>query len=655
MQNPNTPPRPTLTNNADGTFTFNDGLGNATTVSVNNSTMTDNANGTYTHNDGNGNTTIIDIPSNETLTSIAYDAGTNTLAYLDENGVSTSLPLTGAVDADWHTTTGNVPYNITDNIHTQGNVGIGIATPNEALHIENGGIEIRNTSGGNSPFLSLTGDQFANRSWSITVADTGGPEDGELKLDVNGAPITPLNLTPAGEMRIEAYPQTRDDSGITPPQNVLYTDTNGTVQSAPLSAIQGTETTSILVDNGDGTFTYTDETATSTTVDYKDHDHYAQGTGNPPSNINQVVESENGFNYHGTGNNDRIADNGNWEKCYYDANHGGAFRSGIFQGTQAHQANTGYGSWAGGYNATASGGQSLAHGVNTTATADQATALGNSTTASGTQSLSHGFGTTAAGNQSVALGFNGTASADQAIAIGNTTTASGAQALAGGANTSATANQALAFGAGNAATGDQCIAFGQNNTASGVQSFSTGNDNISSGTQSFTAGAENESAGDQSVAFGQQCTANGRQTFVHGFGQTVNADRSFVIGQTARTVTADDHILLLDKTIGLRDETPTSKVGISGSVSHSVRVETTSLTVNDEDYTIITNFAATGSVTLPDAATCEGRIYKIKRAGAQCDITPTAGTIDGGATLSLTTPNEWAVVQAASGSWYRVG
>ena len=34
-----------------------------------------------------------------------------------------------------------------------------------------------------------------------------------------------------------AYPQTRDDSGTTPPINFLYTDANGVVQSAPTALI----------------------------------------------------------------------------------------------------------------------------------------------------------------------------------------------------------------------------------------------------------------------------------------------------------------------------------------------------------------------------------------------------------------------------------
>ena len=71
-----------------------------------------------------------------------------------------------------------------------------------------------------------------------------------------------------GDLKFSQYPSTRDDSATTAIANVLYTDTDGNLLSAPASAISGgsSETVTTLVDNTDGTYTYTSEDATETIV-----------------------------------------------------------------------------------------------------------------------------------------------------------------------------------------------------------------------------------------------------------------------------------------------------------------------------------------------------------------------------------------------------
>jgi hypothetical protein len=54
----------------------------------------------------------------------------------------------------------------------------------------------------------------------------------------NGVNTNTLTVTPTS-LQSSIHPNTRDDSGITTPINFLYTDTNGTLQSAPTSILNG--------------------------------------------------------------------------------------------------------------------------------------------------------------------------------------------------------------------------------------------------------------------------------------------------------------------------------------------------------------------------------------------------------------------------------
>jgi len=100
-----------------------------------------------------------------------------------------------------------------------------------------------------------------------------------------------------------------------------------------------------------------------------------------------------------------------------------AFRVGYVSGTQWDNANIGVYSTAIGYNTKASGGYSIAMGFDTTASKDWSTAMGRDTTASGYYSTAMGYYTTASESYSTAMGGNTTASGYYSTAIGRYTKA----------------------------------------------------------------------------------------------------------------------------------------------------------------------------------------------------------------------------------------
>ena len=171
----------TLTNNGSGSYTYkneagtqvginvvNDVANNFQTI-VNNPAVTEviknivkKTDGNVSYNaatkefsyvDVNGTPQVININDlvklNETLTSLTYDDSSKVLTYKDEKGVFNQLNLGGSGAEPWYKvgTTAGATAN-TDNMYTQGWVGIGFntpsAAPNEMLRV-NGAITTVNS------------------------------------------------------------------------------------------------------------------------------------------------------------------------------------------------------------------------------------------------------------------------------------------------------------------------------------------------------------------------------------------------------------------------------------------------------------------------------------------------------------------------------
>lgn len=101
-----------------------------------------------------------------------------------------------------------------------------------------------------------------------------------------------------------------------------------------------------------------------------------------------------------------------------------------------------------------------------------------------------------------------------------------------------------------------------------------------------------------------------------------------------------------------------STVQIEGSVSMAIRTITGSGTLTNTDNTVLVN-TTSGSitVTLPAPGTIAGRIYTIKKIGTggidnELTITPSSGTIDGGANYKIYNDYTYVTLQTDGTNWY---
>jgi hypothetical protein len=112
--------------------------------------------------------------------------------------------------------------------------------------------------------------------------------------------------------------------------------------------------------------------------------------------------------------------------------------------------------------------------------------------------------------------------------------------------------------------------------------------------------------------------------------------------------------------VGINNSTPTSFLQVGGSMALNYsNTSSTSITLGNNDYTTFSD-ATSGNVTvnLPDATTCLGRVYVVKKVDASANTITLDGngsqTIDGALTKVLTTQYEYTKVQSNGTNWYIV-
>ena len=133
-------------------------------------------------------------------------------------------------------------------------------------------------------------------------------------------------------------------------------------------------------------------------------------------------------------------------------------------GTQWDDANTGFYSWAGGNQTTASAFGTFAFGDGTSASGTDAVGFGSSNTVSGTAGFSVGASNHCTGFACVAMGFTNTASGQGSVAIGYRVTADADYATALGHRASANGHSGV-FMAGDESTTDSIEAVANNEFA----------------------------------------------------------------------------------------------------------------------------------------------------------------------------------------------
>ncbi len=345
---------------------------------------------------------------------------------------------------------------------------------------------------------------------------------------------------------------------------------------------------------------------------------------------------------------------------------------------------TGFGSKASGANATAmglnteaSGANSFASGSGSKATALNSTSIGVNNTSSGIGSFTLGSGNNATSPGAFALGEGNDANGFNSLALGKNNTATGVSSIVGGEQNTATGDYSFAIGTYNQTIGLGSISVGSFNTSNGVNSATIGESNTSGGQNSLAIGFTTTATGGNSLAMGNTTQAlaenslalgnstitSGANSLALGEGTTAKAYSSIAIGKYNTVVgnsgvwTPTDPLLVAGNGTS---STPSNamvlykngNLAISGALNLPIVTLTTATTLGATHYTVLANAAIT--ITLPNANTCSGRVYVIKKIIATGSVTlaSAGGTIDGASTQTLTTQYQKFAVQSDGTNWY---
>ncbi len=122
----------------------------------------------------------------------------------------------------------------------------------------------------------------------------------------------------------------------------------------------------------------------------------------------------------------------------------------------------------------------------------------------------------------------------------------------------------------------------------------------------------------------------------------------------------DDNVYSFINTgnVGIGVTSPSSKLQVNGSLSLPVVTKTSTYTAGADDYLIMGNTqSASFDIDLPQASTCPGRIFVIKKihANYSLNIDPYAGdTVDVSDPFALTANNATLMIQSDGANTWRI-
>ncbi|WP_298326789.1 hypothetical protein [uncultured Dokdonia sp.] len=306
----------TLVDNGDGTYTFTDVFGNETTIADTSvSTLVDNADGTYTYTDETGATQVIDTnasanPYDNTTSGLTamnvqdaideinsaagtvalIDNGDGTYDFTDASGTTTTIAdtsISALVDNADGTYTYTDETGATQVIDTNAsanpydNTTSGLAATNvqdaiDEINAAAGTVALVDNGDGTYDFTDASGTTttIADTSISTLVDNADGTytytdETGATQVIDTNASANPYDNTTSGlaatnvqdaidEINAAAGTVALVDNGD---GTYDFTDASGTTTTIADTSI------STLVDNADGTYTYTDETGATQVID----------------------------------------------------------------------------------------------------------------------------------------------------------------------------------------------------------------------------------------------------------------------------------------------------------------------------------------------------------------------------------------------------
>ncbi len=480
-----------------------------------------------------GPTEVLDVNGGARIRTLPAGAAGDQVIVANANGVLRKLPASslGLDDHDWYGVgTSAAPGAITDNIFTEGNVGIDVLNPAENLHVS-GAIRTdqrRVYFGANQQLFGNNADRLDYTSNSASLSkilhfnSNGlfyggmvGHNDGSFGMNdrdnhwtFRGVHDQFLTMSINNSEKVRILANGNVGIGINAPTNTL--DVNGTARVRNLPA--GVAADEIVVANANGVL----RKLPASSLSSDDHDWYGVGTTAAPGSITDNIFTQGNVGI-GIGvptaalhvqSNQGIIATGNLNaginmpagagtRMVWSSRNA-AFRAGRVTGTQWNEASTGL--------------YSVAFGINTIASGSHTFAVGNTTTASGVYSAVTGNLSTASGNVSFATGNNTTASGNYSLAGGNGTTASGISSLAFGTNAQASGNNSISIGeSANAGTA--------NSIALGFQTVASGPSTVAIGFQAEATGTGSKAFGGQAISSGFNSTAIGEGIFARSRGE----------------------------------------------------------------------------------------------------------------------------------------
>ncbi|MBF4982797.1 hypothetical protein FNJ87_00060, partial [Nonlabens mediterrranea] len=224
-------------------------------------TLVDNADGTFTYTNEAGTPVIIDTNAAETLTTLVLNADDTNLDYTDENGVTTQLDFTALVQNLETITTlvdnADGTFTYTNEAGTPVTIDTNAAETLTTLVLNADDTNLDYTDeNGVTTQLDFTA-LVQNLETITTLVDNA---DGTFTYTNEAG--TPVIIDTNAAETLTTLVLNADDT------NLDYTDENGVTTQLDFTAlVQNLETITTLVDNADGTFTYTNEAGTPVTID----------------------------------------------------------------------------------------------------------------------------------------------------------------------------------------------------------------------------------------------------------------------------------------------------------------------------------------------------------------------------------------------------
>ena len=149
---------------------------------------------------------VYTVDFTEALTTLTWNAGTNTLTYTDEDGSATNLDLSGSVDI-----TGSKSISVT---------GAGTVASPYVLQLAGA------HTGGNAGFVPVT-DGAGNLTWQGVVESAAFTATGELELTLTDGTTVMVNM--------ENIPEVRDQSELVAAAAAVDGTTGGIARAADLN------------------------------------------------------------------------------------------------------------------------------------------------------------------------------------------------------------------------------------------------------------------------------------------------------------------------------------------------------------------------------------------------------------------------------------